>query len=979
MTYRPIHGFVTNFLHYIVDLTYDWKRAYDSKKNQDDDCAPGWWPDDPDTDLKGSLSNIAKAGWLGGLQVNIARHDTVVTSDTVADLARDISWYRYHWQKDQLEAIFASADPLSGNDEITGGKGDDVIFASGGNDRIYAGNGDDYVDGGAGRDDVYGGQGADIGIFADVNSHGYDLYDGGTGRGRDTLVLRLTLDEYNAAKHELARFQTHLDKGLDNWTFKLKTLGLKAVNWEQFVVEVAPVFDGNDTGTVSELANETGSDIALTASGSLAFGDDDLTGGHSVSVTLASARFVADGAPVEEALAQALQDALTVAIADGPCGDGRGSVDWNFALQDSLVDFLDDGEAITIVYDVTVDDGLLTDTAQVTITVNGSSDSEPPVAVDDNLATDEIALNDVTAGDQNFPVLALEDGNVVAVWWSRESGLRSVKARILDEDGNETVSEFQVNNVPTSIGAYPSVDDHLSVSALAGGGFVVTWISRQGGNLSTEARVFSGDGTPVGNQFNIAPSASAAIEPAITGLDDGGFAVAWSAVEGGVRVVKTQIFDADRDARSGVVDVGPVAANERQPAISSMGGDGFVVLWENANGIFGEIFDASGVVTTVAFQIRDGVVNTGEWPSVDLLADGNIIAAWTSGGFVQTRIFDDEGNPTGPVLTVTADGYRPDVAVLTNGNFLVTWQTGEADSDIKARLFTADGDVIGRELTINTGVEGAQTSPSVVALPDGGFAIAWQSDSAGPQDDFGDGVRIRYFDEQGTPLPSGAFADDGVTVIDTAQLLANDSDPDNDMLTVVAVGDSDAGAVVTLNGDGTISYDPNGRFDYLADGDYATDTFDYTIDDGFGNASTASVTVVIKGSSSESVSAAGGSAGTFMTEAMLIDDTDASMTDGYGLDFSGQKSFAFDGPADPAAVIGAHIVSAEMAPLSTEMFAHGESESMAVFLHDGEVVPSFASGFEAEMPVDPLLVGVEADLIDTAMLVAAMQAEADIA
>ena len=53
--------------------------------------------------------------------------------------------------------------------------------------------------------------------------------------------------------------------------------------------------------------------------------------------------------------------------------------------------------------------------------------------------------------------------------------------------------------------------------------------------------------------------------------------------------------------------------------------------------------------------------------------------------------------------------------------------------------------------------------------------------------------------------------------------------------------------LVSHNGDGTFSYDPNGAFDALVDGETATDTFTYTATDGFGNTDTATVTITITG------------------------------------------------------------------------------------------------------------------------------------
>ena len=84
-----------------------------------------------------------------------------------------------------------------------------------------------------------------------------------------------------------------------------------------------------------------------------------------------------------------------------------------------------------------------------------------------------------------------------------------------------------------------------------------------------------------------------------------------------------------------------------------------------------------------------------------------------------------------------------------------------------------------------------------------------------------------------------------------------DSDPEGQPLTVTDVngvaGDVgglvvlSSGALLTLDADGTFTYDPNGQFEELAPGETALDTFSYTIEDAGGLADSATVRVVITG------------------------------------------------------------------------------------------------------------------------------------
>jgi len=80
----------------------------------------------------------------------------------------------------------------------------------------------------------------------------------------------------------------------------------------------------------------------------------------------------------------------------------------------------------------------------------------------------------------------------------------------------------------------------------------------------------------------------------------------------------------------------------------------------------------------------------------------------------------------------------------------------------------------------------------------------------------------------------------------TLTLVANDEDADDsDVLSVVSIDDSATQGTVTLNADGTVTYDPNGAFDHLGDDEQSADHFSYTVSDGKGGTDTATVTIAI--------------------------------------------------------------------------------------------------------------------------------------
>ncbi len=117
---------------------------------------------------------------------------------------------------------------------------------------------------------------------------------------------------------------------------------------------------------------------------------------------------------------------------------------------------------------------------------------------------------------------------------------------------------------------------------------------------------------------------------------------------------------------------------------------------------------------------------------------------------------------------LTPSGRTPEVAVLSDGRFVVVWQEvlaspvdGFVDTDggIFARIYNADGTAAGETIQVNTWVPGMQDTPEVVANSDGGFSVAFNSTlvfGSAPTDvdvfmitfDAG-GVLKPFFDQQG--------------------------------------------------------------------------------------------------------------------------------------------------------------------------------------------------------------------------------------
>jgi uncharacterized protein YheU (UPF0270 family) len=196
------------------------------------------------------------------------------------------------------------------------------------------------------------------------------------------------------------------------------------------------------------------------------------------------------------------------------------------------------------------------------------------------------------------------------------------------------------------------------------------------------------------------------------------------------------------------VDVAPVAD---EPALSvASNGSGAVT---NVGGEF--------LVNTTTFggQFRSEVAS---------FADGGFVLAWadTSGtggdvsnAQVRAQVFDASGHKVGTEFRVnTATDFeqtRPQVAVLANGDFVITWHDesgtgGDASGvSVKAQVYHRDGTKVGGEFLVNTTTQGNQDGASIAALGNGGFVVSWEDTSGAGGDSSGSSIKAQLFDAGG--------------------------------------------------------------------------------------------------------------------------------------------------------------------------------------------------------------------------------------
>ncbi len=178
-----------------------------------------------------------------------------------------------------------------------------------------------------------------------------------------------------------------------------------------------------------------------------------------------------------------------------------------------------------------------------------------------------------------------------------------------------------------------------------------------------------------------------------------------------------------------------------------MGSTGdFLVLWTDSGptqtagrdgsgkGVYGQRFDNSGAMVGADFRVNASTAGDQSEAETAIDAAGNFVVAWRGvdasydGVFAQR--FDASAGKLGSetqVNTYTTDSqYGHDVAMMGNGDFLITWWgAGPQDYSLFAQRFHADGTRRGGVFDPDPLLP-AQVSPASVAINDAGrFVIAW--------------------------------------------------------------------------------------------------------------------------------------------------------------------------------------------------------------------------------------------------------------
>ncbi|MDD3329415.1 MAG: PKD domain-containing protein, partial [Zoogloea sp.] len=454
-------------------------------------------------------------------------------------------------------------------------------------------------------------------------------------------------------------------------------------------------------------------------------------------------------------------------------------------------------------------------------------------AGDGSPSSGEFLVNTTLSSNQNEPAIAaFASGDFVVAWRSegQDGSGGGVYAQRFDAAGARLGGEFQVSTTTYS----NQSDPHAAV--LADGSFVVVWADdggQDGSGYGVYAQRFDAAGNRLGGEFLInGTTYSSQYQPAVTALASGGFVVSWyndyvgASGTGSAADVYVREYAADGSPVGAEVKVNSPSGSyyQYEPAVAHLGSDNFVVVWRSDGqdgsnaGIYQQLFgsaaelqrgnaapvlaDFGGTVSfgenlvnaapqvldpLVSFSAREGASFDGGVVTVFFVSGGSpadqLSVRGTGSGVGEIDVAGSEvryggvvigelaGGTAGAALSIRLNAAASVDAIealvqgiaYANTSFspLASRQVGVRIED-GSGVSTAGGIVtvnITREQDgtpaldgqepVNTYTPGEQASPAIGKLSDGGYVIAWISNG---QDGSGWGIHAQRYSAAGVAV-----------------------------------------------------------------------------------------------------------------------------------------------------------------------------------------------------------------------------------
>ena len=805
----------------------------------------------------------------------------------------------------------------AGNDTLDGGDGDDMLHGDSGDDHLRGGRGNDFIHGGTGTDTAYYiGSVKDYSYSRDGENFYLNHVAGSMLDGYDRLIsverlvfadalIDLTQNNAPIAFNDAAA----TDEDVGTYSSGSASVLDNDFDWEGDSMSVTPgtfigafgtlTINADGTYTYTPNASNQGLDDGESVQDSFTYtvSDGSLSDTGTLTITIAgvndapvanddTAATTEDSAVSGNVLANDTDvDVEPLVVANpgtyvGTYGTLTLAADGSYTyVPNAAANALDTGESAQDVFTYTASDGTASDSASLTITVNGVNDT--PVANDDAASTTEDAAvsGNVLANDTDVdvePLVVANPGTYVGTYGTLTLAADgsytytpNAAAQGLDvgetaqdvftytaSDGTAsdaatlTVTVIGLNDAPVASDDSASTTEDASVSGN---------VLANDTDVDGEPLVVANPGTYVGTYGTLTLNADGSYtyvpHAAANALDDGetvSDTFSYTASDG------TASDSALLTITVNGVNDAPVANDDTGSATEDAAGSGNVLANDT---------DVDGETLTVA---NPGVY-VGAYGTLTLNADGsytyapNAAAQGLDDGETGQDSFSyaaSDGTASDPAtLTITVHGANDapvanDDSASTNENNTVVGVSGN--------VLANDTDADGETLTVANPGTYVGTYGTLVIAADGSYTY---TPGAGAQGlDVGETAQdvFTYAASDGTAsdtatltvtvtgLNDAPVANDDTNSTDenspvSGNALANDTDVDGEPLTVSTPGTYNGfWGTLVLAANGSYTYTPNAAAALLNNGQSVVDVFSYNASDGTASDG-ATITITING------------------------------------------------------------------------------------------------------------------------------------
>jgi uncharacterized delta-60 repeat protein len=283
------------------------------------------------------------------------------------------------------------------------------------------------------------------------------------------------------------------------------------------------------------------------------------------------------------------------------------------------------------------------------------------------IGNNPVTLEGIPTGqNSNSQITTLSDGNYVVTWYGIDTnGSNSIFVQKFNADGTIT------GNTPAKLDGIPSGQDYNpQITTLSDGSYVVTWHGQDtNGDSSIFVQKFNVDGTITGNNpVKLEGIPTGTDEAAqITALANGGYVVTWSGYT--LDWSDTSIFVQQFDAKGipikvNLTNITVDSGIPNTPIIDTIATDDIVNASEQSSAITGTCEAGAIVSLSIGGNVREVTVTGTTWSYTLTGAD---ITAMGQGTETITATQTDQGGNTSVVPAskdITVDTTAPDFPII---------------------------------------------------------------------------------------------------------------------------------------------------------------------------------------------------------------------------------------------------------------------------------------------------------------------------